>query len=476
MSDVPAISVTGVGKFYRMYSKPADLFWELVRRRTMHTEKHVLSDITFDVQRGEVVGIIGANGAGKSTLLSIIAGTLQQSSGEVDINGTLTAILELGTGFNPEQSGRQNVYLGGIAMGMTRREVDSKIDGVIAFAELEDVIDQPFKTYSSGMQARLTFSTAISVEPDVLIVDEALAAGDAAFVQKCLRRVEEIVTSGSTVLLVSHSSTLITRFASRALWLDGGRIVELGDAETVCKHYEIDTYNRVTAYENRPDDQKSLEPSTGDVLDTLTDRPKESAAESADDGDLTATPARGRVLGDQKIRVVGVEIEGREVDVNVFAMSRDMWIHVDIDSDIESTTANLYISLQRKDDHLMVWTATSHRHLSQNYELASSAFTVRPGRSRITLALTNFALNRGSYFLNVGVEPKPYTQPVANYHDYKPQAIHFSMVQTQDNEELTKVFLSPSAWTASGHASIELDAEPVEELEAMRQIDSERQD
>ncbi len=233
-----ALSVRHVSKRFPVYQRQVDRVLEWISRRPRHRPFWALRDVSFDVGRGEIVGVIGRNGAGKTTLLRLLAGISSPTQGDIDVNYRMSVILELGSGFHPEFTGRDNVYLGGAVLGMSEAEVRRKYDSIVEFAELGAYMDMPFKTYSLGMQARLAFSVAISVDPEILIIDEALAAGDAAFIAKCFERIRQICESGATVLFVSHNTYLVQRLCRRALWIEAGELAGDGDPATVCRDYD----------------------------------------------------------------------------------------------------------------------------------------------------------------------------------------------------------------------------------------------
>jgi len=232
-----AISVRSVSKTYKLYARPVDRLYELLSGQPRHNERHSLQNVSFDVQHGEVVGIIGANGAGKSTLLRIIASRLEPTCGSIAVDGSVVAILELGTGFHPDFTGRENVYLGGLCLGLTREQIRAEIENIIAFSELEDVIDTPFRTYSTGMQARLTFATAVAVNPDILIIDEALSVGDNRFQLKSFNKIRNFKEVGKTILLVTHSMSSVATFCDRAVLLHKGEVVADGEPNWVTNVY-----------------------------------------------------------------------------------------------------------------------------------------------------------------------------------------------------------------------------------------------
>lgn len=233
------VKITNLTKSYRLYDTPKDRVREAfsITGKKYSREFKALNGINIDIKKGETVGIIGTNGAGKSTLLKIITGVLTPSSGDIVINGKIAALLELGAGFNQEYTGLQNIYLNGRIMGYSKKQMDSKIKDIIEFADIGDFIDQPVKTYSSGMFARLAFAVSINVEPDILIVDEALSVGDLFFQNKCFRKFEELKKKGVTILFVSHDISSVRQMCSRVLWIDHGIQKKFDECELVCDMY-----------------------------------------------------------------------------------------------------------------------------------------------------------------------------------------------------------------------------------------------
>lgn len=233
-----AIEVNHLTKIYKLYKKPSDRMKEAfsITNKTYHKDFYALKDVNFKVKRGEALGIVGKNGSGKSTILKIITGVLQPSIGGVKIDGRIAALLELGAGFNGEYSGFENIYLNGTIMGFTRAEIEKKMPEIIAFADIGDFIYQPVKTYSSGMYVRLAFAIAIHVDPDILIIDEALSVGDIRFQRKCFRKIEEFKKT-KTFILVSHDLSSITKFCDRAIWLNEGELKSEGEPVEIAKEF-----------------------------------------------------------------------------------------------------------------------------------------------------------------------------------------------------------------------------------------------
>ena len=234
-----SIKVENVSKIYNLYDNPKDRLKEIFMpgRSCLHREYRALDNISFEVYKGETFGIIGTNGSGKSTLLKLITGVAMPSGGAIETDGRISALLELGAGFNRNYTGRENIYLNGSMMGYTKEEMQQREAGILEFADIGDFIDQPVKTYSSGMFARLAFAVAIKVEPEILIVDEALSVGDVFFQNKCYKKFEELREKNTTVLFVSHDIGTVKQLCSRVIWIEQGVQMMVGDSKEVCTEY-----------------------------------------------------------------------------------------------------------------------------------------------------------------------------------------------------------------------------------------------
>lgn len=271
MSSEIAIAINGLGKCYQIYEKPHHRLLQMLLGRfdkKYFREFWALRDVSFSIPRGKVVGILGKNGAGKSTLLQIICGTLASTRGDLKVNGRVAALLELGSGFNPEFTGIENIFLNGQILGLSREEVSRKLDDILSFADIGDFVNQPVKTYSSGMFARLAFSVAVNVEPDILIVDEALSVGDAWFQHKSMARMRALMESGCSVLFVSHSIDAVRALCDEAVWLENGTVKMQGGVTEVTNAYMNDVFiehNRIILQNAQQAEKNVVAPDLNDA-------------------------------------------------------------------------------------------------------------------------------------------------------------------------------------------------------------------
>ncbi len=394
------ISVRQAGKLYKVYARQEDRLWELLRRRPLHQQRWAVRDVTFDLHAGEVVGIIGRNGAGKTTLLRLISGVAPLDSGLIQVNASLQTILELGTGFHPEFTGRENVYLGGALLGLSRRDIDTRFDDIAAFAELGDYLEFPFKTYSLGMQARLTFSLAISVEADILIIDEALSAGDSYFLAKCFDRIRTICESGKTVLFVSHSLSLIQRLCTRVLWLDGGRLIADGTPVEVCSQYEASV--------RRQEAERLAQVATRSVQSVVAP----DGADGAGQEHAAEPLADGRRYGTQEVRIERVEITGSDGQPTHLLTSNE-----------PATIRLYYASHATYDDLVAVVTITRVDGVVAcgltSDEQGLPTLNLQ-GHGCLEVTLDPVLLGPGEYYLSPHIyrdQPLPRRDDVMDYHD-----------------------------------------------------------
>ncbi len=256
---MPAIQVRHLAKKYAIYEHPRDKLREVLHLggRKRHKEFWALEDVSFEIEHGQTLGVIGQNGSGKSTLLQILAGIMRQSRGDCYVTGKVSALLELGSGFNPEFTGRENVFMNGAILGLNKRQMQDRFDAIAHFAEIGAFMDQPVKTYSSGMFMRLAFAVAVNVDPDILLVDEALAVGDMIFQHRCMHRMNRLRAAGKTTVLVTHDLTAVAKFCDRALLLDTGRLIADGSPEAVVNKYRALMFERERQYGQFNGDQKA---------------------------------------------------------------------------------------------------------------------------------------------------------------------------------------------------------------------------
>jgi lipopolysaccharide transport system ATP-binding protein len=434
-SDETVISVKNLSKCFEMYQTPSHRLWQTLcmGKKQFYKEFWALRNINFELRKGECIGIIGRNGAGKSTLLQIITGTLQQTSGEVYTKGRIAALLELGSGFNPEFSGRDNVYMNAAILGFKRSEIEKKYEEIVKFAAIGDFIDQPVKTYSSGMMVRLAFAVQVVVEPDLLIVDEALSVGDATFQFKCLSRIKEIVAGGTSVLLVSHDSGTVKSFCNKCLWLKNGEVYAYGDAGEIVDAYdrevrmetEVDVLadTSVKEMESRPIDRKLNQEVTPDTVDSVWRISSEFEKNVS-----------GTRHGLGKGRICNLELldeGGKSLLLNLqYDQPVIVRIYFELDEDVEDL-AIYYILKDSKNIEILG---------AGNYVLNDSFFNLKRGRHIVDFK-TSFPVTAGIYSLSAVIGKMPVANRSAYSFDYVDNAYVFNMDHRQPYRIWSKVMV-----------------------------------
>jgi teichoic acid transport system ATP-binding protein len=372
MSSDIAIDVNGLAKVYRIFRSPPDRLKQVLwrGRRKFYEEFWALHPISFQVKRGECVGFLGKNGSGKSTLLQMIAGTLDPSQGSFNASGRLSALLELGAGFDPEFTGRENVILSGALLGISAADMKERLPAILEFSELGDFIDKPVKTYSSGMYVRLAFSAAIHVEPEVLLVDEALSVGDAAFQYKCLKRIGELRKKGMSILFVTHDTGAVRTLCDRVLWLDSGNLISQGPAVEVADQY--DSFMRHKA--------------------GVSDESRAVASPSP-----TASPSEAMIENDTRYAaslVSGSLRDHNNSSTELFLIGGEL--NLEIAYEVHQPNDGLVVgaAVFRNDDLYVCGLNTRLDHFS----IANT-----PGRHSVTLRMPRLSLLGGDYYFKAGI-------------------------------------------------------------------------
>ena len=397
-----AITVTNASKVYRRYSrrrqfstlKSALLSRSLIRNLRPDETFAAVRDVTFDVRAGQTLGVIGRNGSGKSTLLKLVAGITKPTTGTVAVNGRISALIELGAGFHPEISGRENVFINGIMLGLSKREITRRFDEIVEFAEMKDFIDAPVKTYTSGMYMRLGFAVAIHVDPDVLLVDEVLAVGDEGFTHKCLDKFAEFKRRGKTILLVTHALGLVERFCDEALWMDGGQLKGLGDPKRVIGAY-ITEVEEGEEQQLAKDDARAQETTAAVSPDepasaVLPDNPIETASAPGDM--FRATEGR---WGSREIEITDVQLAGPDgAPGHVFHSGQPLTIRIGLRSPIAIEDFVIGIGIFNAEGVCCYGTNTSIEELT-----AVRIF----GDAEARFSIENLDLVEGTYKLDVAI-------------------------------------------------------------------------
>lgn len=389
MSHDIAINVENLTKIYKLYDSPQDRLKEALHplRKKYHRDFYALHDVNLKIKKGETVGLIGQNGAGKSTLLKTITGVLTPSSGSVQVNGKISALLELGAGFNPQLTGMENVYFNGTLMGYTREEIDTKLDDILSFADIGDFVRQPVKTYSSGMFIRLAFAVAVNVEPEILIIDEALSVGDMMFQAKCYDKIKNMMANGVTTLFVTHNMNTISAFCSGAFMLDGGKLFCEGNPKDVTlTYYKLQREREHTRQGKLPSKPAEVANLAGI---TKAPPPPDSTKARTQEGEQRYGLEIAKIVDYRVLNHNGEETVALET-----GKAFTVWMRVVFDGDVENPCLGMMIRNLQGQNLLGI----------HSYHERRMNFGTRKNGDEMSVTFKGeMVLNPGKYTLNLGV-------------------------------------------------------------------------
>lgn len=407
------IEVNDVKKSFKVYYDKGNTIKEkiLFRNRNNYEERVVLDGISFDVQKGEAVGLIGHNGCGKSTLLKLMTKIIYPDSGSIKIDGRISSLIELGAGFHPDMSGLENIYTNASIFGLTKKEIDKRIDTIIEFSELEEFIENPVRTYSSGMYTRLAFSVAINVDADVLLVDEILAVGDAAFQAKCFEKMMEIKSKGTTIVIVSHSLSQVERICDRSIWIDGGKIRMQGEPNEVHPKYMeyMGRKRRPLPNKDTPKKDKPKDNTTNNSNTPKEEPPKEFCAE-----------------------ITKAELIGEENSTSgKYRSGEKVTLKISYKADPEKVKEGVLIGLSFRNNKVNCYGTNTQRERIENIQLKD--------HGEILCTIDKLNLVRGDYWIDIAIRGMDMFA-----YDYKAKAVRFTVYSTVDEVGIAKL---DHSWT-----------------------------
>jgi len=430
MSSDLAIKVENLNKCYHIYDKPHDRLKQMLMRgrRQYYKEFWALRDVSFEIKKGETVGIIGRNGSGKSTLLQMICGTLNPSSGSIQTQGRIAALLELGAGFNPEFTGRENVYMNGAILGLTRDQIDSRFEEIASFADIGNFIEQPVKTYSSGMFVRLAFASNIMSRPEIMIVDEALAVGDMNFQAKCMTALTRIQDNGATILFVSHDVGSVKSLCSRGVYLERGKVVEVGPAASVAERY-IRTMREEMNEEHRKFSRVSA------AFDEKPAAPVATSSSLDEPGFKRSEEFENRVAqfryGSGEVKVVSVELlDAQGEDITFVEFDQDVKVKVYFEAYAEKSVSVNFSVFDDKKNNII---GCGFPHVDQPYLMT------RDGAKYMAEYSLKLPLQEGVYSLRINISSAIVENESAEFVDLVSDALVFRVGRWNKSRVWSKV-------------------------------------